>query len=226
MSDAELKPCPFCGKQPKVMNEHNHAHLDLIYWCECPAMKDVDYMKVGEWNTRTTEHDALNQLRTELEQVKKEVPPVENGKNRYGVDVSYFRNVINRELNRGLSDYKPDELARVCARIAMTADSKVLLEPEFSEPTSLFAELIKDAIIEAENTMVKYPHPNKSALKFAEESGEVVRDAVHCSEGRQTLANLRGEMKQAIAMIYRLCVEGDGTIGLPPVFSAADNGEG
>lgn len=59
------------------------------------------------------------------------VPPIENGKNRYGVDVSYFRNAINRELNRGLTDYKADELARVLARLSVTADSQVIFENEF-----------------------------------------------------------------------------------------------
>lgn len=59
------------------------------------------------------------------------VPPIENGKNRYGVDVSYFRKTINRELNRGLSDYKPDELARVLARLSVTADRLVIFESEF-----------------------------------------------------------------------------------------------
>tara|TARA_B100000508_G_C11428580_1_gene262144 strand:- start:605 stop:1120 length:516 start_codon:yes stop_codon:yes gene_type:complete len=58
--------------------------------------------------------------------------PIENGKNRYGLDVSYFRNVINRELNRSLENHKPDELARVFARLSRTADKSVMFEPEFS----------------------------------------------------------------------------------------------
>jgi len=58
-------------------------------------------------------------------------PPIENGSNRYGVDVGYFRKTINRELNRGLSDFKPDELARILARLSVTADSSVIFESEF-----------------------------------------------------------------------------------------------
>ena len=58
--------------------------------------------------------------------------PIENGKNRYGLDVSYFRNVINRELNRPLDNYKPDELSRVLARLSRAADESVMFEPEFS----------------------------------------------------------------------------------------------
>jgi hypothetical protein len=59
------------------------------------------------------------------------VPSNENGTNRYGVDVSYFRKTINRELNRDLRNFKPDELARVLARLSVTADNQVIFEPEF-----------------------------------------------------------------------------------------------
>lgn len=59
------------------------------------------------------------------------VPPIENGTNRYGLDAAYFREAINRELNRGLQDYKPCELARVLARLSVTADDSVIHEPEF-----------------------------------------------------------------------------------------------
>jgi hypothetical protein len=53
--------------------------------------------------------------------------------NRFGLDVSYFRKTIDRELCRDLSNFRPDELARVCARLARTADKDVLKEPEFNE---------------------------------------------------------------------------------------------
>lgn len=58
--------------------------------------------------------------------------PNEQGTNRYGLDVAYFRNAINRELNRPLVDFKPDELARVFARLSRAADSSVMHEPEFA----------------------------------------------------------------------------------------------
>lgn len=81
----------------------------------------------------------LKSLRTQLAKANERVReleqnqlPIENGENRYGLDVSYFRNVINRELNRSLDNYKPDELARVLARISRTADKSVMFEPEFS----------------------------------------------------------------------------------------------
>ena len=57
--------------------------------------------------------------------------PNEHGKNRYGLDMAYFRELFNRELNRPLVDFRPDELARVLARAARTADAAVLQEPEF-----------------------------------------------------------------------------------------------
>jgi cell division GTPase FtsZ len=81
----------------------------------------------------------------------------------------------------------------------------------------LFEEIVSDALKEAERAMVKFPQPNKVTLKVAEESGEVVKDAIHCSEGRQSYENLRGEIVQTIAMLYRLVVEGDQTIGLAPL---------
>jgi len=51
--------------------------------------------------------------------------------NRYGVDVTYFQRWFERSL-KDLSNYKPDELARELARMARTADKKVLSEKEFS----------------------------------------------------------------------------------------------
>lgn len=48
----QLKKCPFCGGKPNKMHEHNNINLDVIVWCECESMRDVDYMRVSEWNTR------------------------------------------------------------------------------------------------------------------------------------------------------------------------------
>lgn len=78
-------------------------------------------------------------------------------------------------------------------------------------------ELLRDARFEAMRAMRKFPQPNYVISKFAEEAGEVVKAAIHCAEGRETAANLRGEFKQVIAMIYRLWVEGDEVHGLSPV---------
>lgn len=77
--------------------------------------------------------------------------------------------------------------------------------------------LISEAIIEAERAMSKFPQPNYVLLKVAEEAGEVVKEGVHCSEGRGDYSNLRNEIKQTIAMLYRLHQEGDETIGLKAI---------
>ena len=79
-----------------------------------------------------------------------------------------------------------------------------------------FEFLIQEAIKEANTAMVKFPQPNYVLLKIAEEAGEVVKEGVHCAEGRGDRDNLRAEVKQTIAMLYRLCLEGDETIGLKP----------
>lgn len=80
-----------------------------------------------------------------------------------------------------------------------------------------FYALVVDAMEEADRAMRKFPQPNYVISKIAEEAGEVVKAAIHCAEGRETAANVRGEMKQVIAMLYRLWVEGDQVHGLPPV---------
>ncbi len=76
--------------------------------------------------------EQLAKANERVAELEKNQPPIENGKNRYGLDVSYFRNIFNRELNRPLDNYKPDELARVLARLSRTADESVMFEPEFS----------------------------------------------------------------------------------------------
>ncbi|APC44432.1 hypothetical protein [Pseudoalteromonas phage PH357] len=91
------------------------------------------------------------------------------------------------------------------ARVALSGD-----DYRFTK----FISLIEEAITEANKAMVKFPQPNYVLLKVAEEAGEVVKEGVHCSEGRGDYTNLRCEIKQTIAMLYRLYVEGDETIGL------------
>jgi len=80
-----------------------------------------------------------------------------------------------------------------------------------------FLNLVGLAVEEAQKAMLKFPQPNYVISKVAEESGEVVKAAIHCAEGRESFEEVRGEMKQLIAMLYRLWVEGDEVHGLPPV---------
>jgi len=87
----------------------------------------------------------------------------ENGKNRYGLDVSYFRNAINRELNIPLTNHKPDELARVLARLSRTADESVMFEPEFSNKFAL--EQKKEELDELKSSLGCLD--NRDASKFA-----------------------------------------------------------
>lgn len=83
--------------------------------------------------------------------------------------------------------------------------------------THEFDLLISDAKKEAVRAMRKFPQPNYVISKIAEEAGEVVKAAIHAAEGRESMAEVRGEMCQLVAMLYRLWIEGDQVHGLPPV---------
>ncbi|MBE0470401.1 MAG: hypothetical protein IBX55_12960 [Methyloprofundus sp.] len=52
-------------------------------------------------------------------------------KNQNGVEQSYFEENLSL-IQRDLSNYKPDELARALIRLACVADSSVISEDEFS----------------------------------------------------------------------------------------------
>ncbi len=82
-----------------------------------------------------------------------------------------------------------------------------------------FATLIADSIAAGQKAMIRFPQPNYVISKFAEESGEVVKAAIHCAEDRETFENVRGEIVQTIGMIYRLWVEGDQVHGLKPIMT-------
>jgi len=91
------------------------------------SMKAYALTDGSETSLYLTESDALAALKAQWN-----CPTVEHGKNRYGLDVAYFRNLFNRELNRTLQDYRPHELARNLLRMARTADESVIAEAEFS----------------------------------------------------------------------------------------------
>jgi phosphoribosyl-ATP pyrophosphohydrolase len=78
-------------------------------------------------------------------------------------------------------------------------------------------DLFNEAYLEAIRAMSKFPQPNYVISKVAEEAGEVVKAAIHCAEGRETKENVHSEIKQAIAMLIRLYIEGDQVHGLPPI---------
>ena len=109
----------------------------------------------------------------------------------------------------------PSDLRDIVRRLVAALD-----EIERIEKRDSFDDLIADAKSEAITAMRKFPQPNYVISKVAEEAGEVVKTAIHCAEGRDTPEELRGEIKQLIAMLYRLWVEGDEVHGLPAVRAA------
>ena len=80
-----------------------------------------------------------------------------------------------------------------------------------------FGDLVAAAYAEATKAIQKFPQPNYVISKIAEEAGEVVKAAIHCAEKRETAENVAGEMKQLIAMLVRLWIEGDQVHRLPPI---------
>jgi phosphoribosyl-ATP pyrophosphohydrolase len=80
-----------------------------------------------------------------------------------------------------------------------------------------FQKLVDQAVSTAETAMAKYPQPNYVISKIAEESGEVVKAAIHYAENRDSAEHVRAEMIDAIAMLYRLWHEGDQVHGCPPI---------
>jgi hypothetical protein len=114
--------------------------------------------------------------------------------------------------NHDLLDHKED--CPICAGIGVVQMKDV---PSLFDPDGHWGDFIKSAVLEAEKAMRKFPQPNYVITKIAEEAGEVVKAAVHCAEGRESLETVRGEMRQLVAMLYRLWMEGDGVHGLAPV---------
>ena len=82
--------------------------------------------------------------------------------------------------------------------------------------------LYLDAFAEAEKAMRKFPQPNYVISKVAEEAGEVVKAAIHCAEGREAPENVVAEIRQAMAMLIRLYIEGDQVHGLASLLPKAE----
>lgn len=114
---------------------------------------------------------------------------------------------------------RKDDLARAEAAEAalVTARDEGLAEAWNSHVDRDFFDLIVDGMTEADRAMKRFPQPNYVITKVAEEAGEVVKAAIHCAEGRETAENVRGEMRQLVAMLYRLWVEGDQVHGLAAI---------
>lgn len=82
-------------------------------------------------------------------------------------------------------------------------------------------ELYLDALGEADRAARKFPQPNYTITKIAEEAGEVVKAAIHCAEGRGSKEEVIAEIRQAMAMLIRLYREGDQVHGLLPLAPSA-----
>lgn len=130
------------------------------------------------------------------------------------------------EMNEPIAKAIRNNIAREIDAIPLPCSDAELLAAALKLPqivalvdaqTDSFAVLIDDARIEAAKAMRKFPQPNYVISKFTEEAGEVVKALIHCAENRETAENVRGEMKQAIAMLYRIWVEGDQVHGLNPI---------
>lgn len=76
----ELKPCPFCGGEPKVTEREGFA----FFWCgECAASSKIAKESEAReyWNTRPAE-DALKaegeRLKAEIEKLKEAIKEIRN----------------------------------------------------------------------------------------------------------------------------------------------------
>lgn len=83
-------------------------------------------------------------------------------------------------------------------------------------PQAYFLSIVSRALTQAKVAIEKFPQPNYVLNKVAEESGEVIKAAVHYREGRDSWQHVESEVVDNIAMLFRLVTEGDGVIGLTP----------
>lgn len=106
------------------------------------------------------------------------------------------------------------------AQAALTAIERAEYERGKAETNALpadFTALVVEAAVEAEKAMRKFPQPNYVISKFAEEAGEVVKAAIHHAENRETREAVVSEMRQVLAMMLRLWIEGDRVHGMKPL---------
>ncbi|MEO9297586.1 hypothetical protein [Devosia alba] len=122
-----------------------------------------------------------------------------------GEDMAFWANVANAERCRTIAARLRAEEADTCS----AGDEAVM-------------ELFVAAMAEADKAMRKFPQPNYVISKVAEEAGEVVKAAIHCAEGRDTPEHVAEEIRQAMAMLIRLYVEGDQVHGLPSIYSSIE----
>lgn len=136
--------CAFCGCDEEEMKPLADAYATLEGRCERVEAELTKLHRLLECRFHGDDHAACEQysgqVPCEHEHQSYRVPeqsqqalPNEHGQNRYGLDMAYFRNVINRDLNQPLDNHPPADFARMLARMAKTACSEVLAEPEFQQ---------------------------------------------------------------------------------------------
>lgn len=83
-------------------------------------------------------------------------------------------------------------------------------------PEDYFSSLVTAARLRADKAMRKFPQPNYVLNKVAEESGEVIKEVIHYTEGRGDWNKVEYELIDNLAMLIRLVTEGDQVIGFTP----------
>ncbi|WP_368932899.1 hypothetical protein [Citrobacter sp. RHB21-C01] len=81
-----------------------------------------------------------------------------------------------------------------------------------------FSSLVAAARIRADKAMLKFPQPNYVLNKVAEESGEVIKEVIHYTEGSGDWNKVEYELIDNLAMLIRLVIEGDQVIGFTPPY--------
>lgn len=145
--------------------------------------------------------------------------------------LTYFHEVERRdariaalqaENERLRAELKSDEDARAAYDLIEGSSSRPTERTVTeADPLDQVELLFLSARVEADKAMRKFPQPNYVISKVAEEAGEVVKAAIHCAEGRETPENVVAEIRQAMAMLIRLYVEGDQVHGLPALAQEA-----
>ena len=156
MSDFKREARYYVIKMKNLTDDQDTALCDLLSGAQIPCTDCVvvekDWLNY-EHTWKTIEHVASGKFCDPYEEIDRlearvaeldpsAVVPDERGTNEYGLDVGYFRKLFNRELS-SLRSFRPNELARVLARAAKTADASVLQENEF-QPSAVVPDALRE----------------------------------------------------------------------------------
>lgn len=135
--------------------------------------------------------------------------------------ISDSTGVVGYHLNGDVADWNEFDLPATL--YDARADLDRMIEEAVKEKLRSLgplATLLVDAKAEAEKAMRKFPQPNYVISKWAEETGEVTKAAIHYAEDRDTAEHVIEEITQSLAMLHRLIVEGDEVHGFKPIAEA------